>query len=122
MPPDLALLSTLIGSNYPCLELIGMIPKVFEPLEFNCIYILSVFAVKPFRKQLECKVIYIPIITISHATSYDVKINMVFYNLIRRRRCNDVIYAVPLIAEKLLVNVFLLQIQRLCKFFRQDFD
>ena len=26
MPPDLALLSTLIGSNYPCLELIFMVP------------------------------------------------------------------------------------------------
>ena len=28
-PPDLALYSTLIGSNYPCLELIFMVPKVF---------------------------------------------------------------------------------------------
>ena len=37
MPPDLALLSTLIGSNYPCLELIFMDPKVFEPLKFSCI-------------------------------------------------------------------------------------
>ena len=27
MPPDRALLSTLIGSNYPCLELIFMVPK-----------------------------------------------------------------------------------------------
>ena len=36
MPPDLALSSTLIGSNYPCLELIFMVPKVFEPLKFNC--------------------------------------------------------------------------------------
>ena len=35
--PDLALLSTLIGSNYPCLELIFMVPKVFEPLKFYCI-------------------------------------------------------------------------------------
>ena len=35
--PDLALLSTLIGSNYPCLELIYMVPKVFEPLKFDCI-------------------------------------------------------------------------------------
>ena len=39
MPPDLALLSTLIGSNYPCLELIFMVPKVFEPLKFDCILI-----------------------------------------------------------------------------------
>ena len=37
MPPDPALLSTLIGSNYPCLELIFMVPKVFEPLKFDCI-------------------------------------------------------------------------------------
>ena len=36
MPPDLVLLSTLIGSNYPCLELIFMVPKVFEPLKFDC--------------------------------------------------------------------------------------
>ena len=35
--PDLALLSTLIGSNYPCLELIYMVPKVLEPLKFDCI-------------------------------------------------------------------------------------
>ena len=37
MLPDLALLSILIGSNYPCLELIFMVPKVFEPLKFDCI-------------------------------------------------------------------------------------
>ena len=35
MPPDLALLSILTGSNYPCLELIFMVPKVFEPLKFD---------------------------------------------------------------------------------------
>ena len=39
MPPDLALLSILIGSNYPCLELIFMVPKVFQPLKFDCSYI-----------------------------------------------------------------------------------
>ena len=35
--PDKALLSTLIGSNYPCLELIFMVPKVFKPLKFDYI-------------------------------------------------------------------------------------
>ena len=30
------LLSTLIRSNYPSLELIFMVPKVFEPLKFDC--------------------------------------------------------------------------------------
>ena len=45
MPLDLALLSALIGSNYPGLELIFMVPKVFEPLKFDCIWkiILTVF-------------------------------------------------------------------------------
>ena len=42
MPPDLALLPPLIGSNYPCLELIFMVPKVFEPLKFDCICIFSI--------------------------------------------------------------------------------
>ena len=28
---------TLSGSNYPCLERICMVPKLFEPLRFNCI-------------------------------------------------------------------------------------
>ena len=32
MSPDLTLSPTLIDSNYPCLELILMVPKVFEPL------------------------------------------------------------------------------------------
>ena len=38
MPPGLALSSTLSGSNYPCLELIFMVPKVFKPLKFDCIW------------------------------------------------------------------------------------
>ena len=36
MAPDLVLLSILTGSNYPCLELIFMVPKVFKPLKFDC--------------------------------------------------------------------------------------
>ena len=40
IPPDLALLSTLIGSNYPCLEQVFMVPKVFEPLKFDCICLI----------------------------------------------------------------------------------
>ena len=28
-----------ISSNYPCLEHISMVPKVFEPLKFYCIHI-----------------------------------------------------------------------------------
>ena len=39
MPPHLALLSILTGLNYPCLELIFMVPKVFEPLKFDCTFI-----------------------------------------------------------------------------------
>ena len=36
MSNDLAQLSTIISSNYPCLELIFMVPQVFEPLKFDC--------------------------------------------------------------------------------------
>ena len=36
LPPDLALWLTLSGSNYPCLEQISMVPKMFEPLKFDC--------------------------------------------------------------------------------------
>ena len=43
MPSDLALLSTLIGSKYPCLELLFMVPEVFEPLKFDCIKFRGVF-------------------------------------------------------------------------------
>ena len=45
MPSDLALLSTLIGSNYPCVELIFMVPKVFESLKFDCTVRLTAFLV-----------------------------------------------------------------------------
>ena len=37
---DLAQLSAPIDSNYPCLELVFMVPKVFEPLKFDCIYFI----------------------------------------------------------------------------------
>ena len=36
IPPDLAFLSTLIGSNYPCLGTNFHGPEVFEPLKFDC--------------------------------------------------------------------------------------
>ena len=35
---------TLSGSNYPCLERISMVPKMFEPLRIDCI-----FNVKPWE-------------------------------------------------------------------------
>ena len=34
---DLVLSLTLISLNYPCLNHIFMVPKVFEPLKFYCI-------------------------------------------------------------------------------------
>ena len=36
MPPDMVLGLTFISLNYPCLEHIFMVPKVFEPLKFYC--------------------------------------------------------------------------------------
>ena len=49
LPPELALLSTLIGSNYPCLELIFMVPKVFEPLKFDCNMLVGWLVVRVLR-------------------------------------------------------------------------
>ena len=34
--PDMVPWLTLSGSNYPCLEQISMVPKMFEPLKFDC--------------------------------------------------------------------------------------
>ena len=39
MPLGMALIVTLRGSNYRCLEQIFMVPKGFEPLKFDCIYL-----------------------------------------------------------------------------------
>ena len=44
---------------------------------------------------------------------------MVLYNLIGRRWRYDVNNAVPLLEEKLRVNIFLIQFQLLYKIFRQ---
>ena len=38
MPLDLKLWLTLISTNYSCLEHIFIVPKVFEPLKFYCIW------------------------------------------------------------------------------------
>ena len=37
MPPVMAQIVTLCGSNYPCLKQIFMVPKGFEPSKFDCI-------------------------------------------------------------------------------------
>ena len=36
--PELVPWLTLSGSNYPCLERISMVPKMFEPLRLDCIH------------------------------------------------------------------------------------
>ena len=37
--PELAVRLTLTSSNYPCLKHIFLVPKVFEPLKFDCSYL-----------------------------------------------------------------------------------
>ena len=68
MPPDLAPLSTLTGSNYPCLELIFMVPKVFKPLKFDCISSLH-----PQQKQL--------VLNNYSFLSYVIKISVLLFSL-----------------------------------------
>ena len=55
MPPDLALSSTLIGLNNPCLELIFMVPKVFEPLKFYCKHLDQYKSIKNVKKMEKIK-------------------------------------------------------------------
>ena len=50
---DLAQYSTLIGSNYPCLEQIFIVPKVLEPLKLDCIMYVYESAGGEFEKLLE---------------------------------------------------------------------
>ena len=40
--PDLAPWLTFSGSNYLCLEQISVVPKMFEPLKFDCTYIETI--------------------------------------------------------------------------------
>ena len=47
-------------------------PQLSKILTAN-IYILGVFTEKPYSKPLERNVVYIPIITLSHAMSHDFK-------------------------------------------------
>ena len=53
--PDLVLLSTLNGSNYSCLELNFMVPKMFEPLKFDCSYFFLNEHIhqKPLKLQMD---------------------------------------------------------------------
>ena len=45
--PDLASGVTLSGLNYPCLEQFPMVPKMFEPLKFDCIRLILLSEVMP---------------------------------------------------------------------------
>ena len=50
MPPGMALIVTLCGSNYRYLEQIFMVPKGFEPSKFDCI---GTFKLLRYLSQLE---------------------------------------------------------------------
>ena len=72
--------------------------------------VFGVFTDKPYSRLLERNVVYSPIITLSHATLHDFKwrqnkpwLSTILLDV------GDVIDAVPLLAEKLRVNVFLQQ-------------
>ena len=51
MRPVLAFLSTLTGSNYLCPELIFMVPKVFEPLKFDCLLFIKVVIITNLEQK-----------------------------------------------------------------------
>ena len=76
----------------------------------------------PKSKPLERNVVYITITTSGHAMPRTFKYTMSPYNLIGRWRYSVVIEAIPQLAEKLHVIVFMLQFQCLYTIFRQSFD
>ena len=39
--PDQTPWLTLSGSNYPCFEQLSMVPKIFQPLKFECTFLLT---------------------------------------------------------------------------------
>ena len=45
LSPDLVLQLTHSGLNYPCLEQIFMVPKIFKLMKFNCIFHYSMLTV-----------------------------------------------------------------------------
>ena len=59
MPSDLAFLSTLIGSNYPCLELVFMVPMVFEPLKFDCGLARVCTYMHTYEHHTLCSIVYV---------------------------------------------------------------
>ena len=96
MPLDLASLSTLIGSNYPCLELIFMVAKAFEPLKFDCILreaIVPVLFLPSFNGDQFLKVR----ICSSRNTFFLLRVDPLFKEgFINQRRKHGVTRAVPL--------------------------
>ena len=53
--PKLSLFAS--GSNYPCLERISMVPKIFEPLRFDCISISNLWMNLPETQN--CLYVYL---------------------------------------------------------------
>ena len=54
--PELVPWLTISGSNYPCLERISMVPKMVEPLRFDCRYILCYRLMLAIEDAHECNV------------------------------------------------------------------
>ena len=62
--PDLAPWLTLSGSNYPCLEQFSMVPKMFEPLKFDCMYTMWAYRINLETKCVSSEIKHIIIITV----------------------------------------------------------
>ena len=78
--------------------------------EFVNSYIPDVFTERPYSKPLERNEVYIPIITLTHSTSHDFKWHKPWRSTIWLD-FDDIMtsFTLPLLAEKLCVNIFLLQ-------------
>ena len=87
MPPGQELLLTLIGSNYPCLELIFMVSKVFEPLKFDCIPIIDFLRREhPSFIIIKHGVSFTITLSVKHNTSKSTETQTA--NVLTKRSCN----------------------------------
>ena len=74
MPFGLALWLTYISLNYPCLEHIFMIPKLFEPLKFYCISFQSLFFFFFFWNIIIFFVLVVCFLVINHYYLFNTRI------------------------------------------------
>ena len=92
MPPGMALIVTLRGSNYRCLEQIFMVPKGFKPSKFDCILKCCLLIIKfsRFRFNVGCCTLGSLYKTVHNKTVLDIRLFIgASKSVISKQKCRD---------------------------------